>query len=79
VLAAETAFRSLLDIRDAVARGMPIAWPDYRPANDGVAREIWALRQAARHEFASGQLDLDRINAIRNAGIAERVRPAEEH
>jgi hypothetical protein len=79
VLAAETAFRSLLDVRDAVARRVPIAWPDYRPANDGLAREVWALRQAARREFGGAPLDLEKINTIRTAGIAERVRPTGEH
>jgi len=75
VLAAETVFRSLLDIRDAVARGVPLAWPDYRPADDGIAKAIWALRQATRREFDGSPLDLEEINSIQTAGIAERLPP----
>jgi hypothetical protein len=48
VLAGETAFRSLLDMRDATAQGKALDWPDFRPANHGIAKEAWTLRQAAR-------------------------------
>jgi hypothetical protein len=77
VLASEAAFRSLLELRDAVARGEPLNWPDYRPATDGVARVVWALRQAARKEFGGALLDLERITAIPTVDISERLRSAD--
>ncbi|WP_367325943.1 hypothetical protein [Streptomyces sp. HUAS ZL42] len=75
VLASEAAFRTLLDIRDAVAQGMPLAWPDYRPAADGMAKGVWALRLAARREFDGRPLDLEQLSAVQSAGIAERLLP----
>jgi hypothetical protein len=74
VPAGETAFRSVLDMRDAVAHGKVLDWPDFRPANDGIAKEAWTLRQAARSVLGGGPLDLDQIQAIQSAGIAERLR-----
>ena len=58
VLTGETAFQSVLDMRDAVARGNVLDWPDFHPANDGIAKEVWALRQATRSELGCGVLDL---------------------
>ena len=74
VLAGETAFRSVLDMRDAVADGKVLDWPDFRPANDGIAKEAWTLRQAARTALGGVPLDLDQIQAIQSAGIVERLR-----
>jgi hypothetical protein len=74
VFAAESAFRGLLEVRDAVARGLPLNWPDYRPATDGMAQDVWRLRQAARREFDGSPLDLDRLAAIQTPHIAERLR-----
>jgi hypothetical protein len=73
VLAGEATFRSLLEIRDAVARGLPLTWPNYHPASDGMAKVVWALRQAARREFDGGSLDLDQVYAVKTPGIAERL------
>jgi hypothetical protein len=75
VLAGEAAFRTLLDVRDAVAQRLPLAWPDYRPAADGMAEGVWALRQAARREFDGRPLDLEQLSAVQSAGIAERLLP----
>ena len=74
VLAGEAAFRSVLDMRDAVAHGKVLDWPDFRPANDGIAKEAWTLRQAARSALGGDVLDLDQIQAIQSAGIGERLR-----
>lgn len=73
VLAAETAFRGLLAVRDCVAQGAPLVWPDYRPADDGLARAVWALRQAARREFGGRALDLDRLVAVTAPDITGRL------
>lgn len=74
VLAGETAFRSVLDMRDAVISGHTLDWPDFRPAHDGIAKEAWTLRHAARSALGGAPLDLDQIQAIQPAGIAERLR-----
>jgi phosphopantetheinyl transferase len=67
----------VLDARDAVAEGMMPHWPDFRPADDGIARQVWTLRQAARKALGGRTLDLDALRAVRSAGIAERVRPVQ--
>jgi len=72
VLASEAAFRCLLELRDAVAQGTPLIWPDYRPAGDAVAKIVWALRQVARREFQGVPLDLDQIAAVPTADIRDR-------
>jgi hypothetical protein len=77
VLTGETAFRSLLELRDAVTRGEPLNWPDYRPATDNVAKVVWMLRQAARQEFGGALLDFERITAIPAVDISERLRPTD--
>jgi hypothetical protein len=74
VLAGETTFRSVLDMRNAVAHGKVLDWPDFHPANDAIAREVWILRQAARSALGGDPLDLDQIQAVQSAGIAERLR-----
>ncbi|UXY32171.1 hypothetical protein [Streptomyces sp. HUAS TT20] len=63
-----------VEIRDAVARGLPLTWLDYRPASDGMAQAVWRLRQAARHEFDGNPLDLDQLAAVQTPDIAERLR-----
>lgn len=77
VIAGEAAFRSMLELRDAVAAGTPLTWPDYRPASDGIAEIAWNLRQAARRAFDGIALDLDQIAAVQPPGIAERLRQTE--
>jgi hypothetical protein len=74
VLAGETAFRSVLDLRDAVAQGKALDWPDFRPASDRIAQHAWALRQAARRALGGVPLDLEQIQAIQSAGVTERLR-----
>jgi hypothetical protein len=74
VLAGETVFRSLLDLRDAIAGGQSLIWPDYRPATDRLAAAVWALRQTARTEFDGRTLDLDQIHAVQAAAITDRLR-----
>jgi hypothetical protein len=74
VSAGETAFRSVLDMRDAVAAGQALDWPDFRPAADGIAAEAWTLRQAARAALGGDPLDLDHLHAIQSAGVAARLR-----
>src|SRR5690242_9399061 len=37
VLSGENAFQSILGLRDAVAEGRVLDWPDFRPAGDSIA------------------------------------------
>ena len=73
VLAGEAAFRSLLQLRDAVAQGIRPFWPNYRPATDTLAEIVWTMRQAARREFQSARLDLDQLASVPVADVTERL------
>jgi hypothetical protein len=73
VVQAERVFRSLLEMRDAVARGDQLTWTDYRPASDAIAKAIWSLRQATRAEFGAARLRLDKIQSIQATDIGDRL------
>ena len=73
VFAGEAAFRSLLELRDAVAGGRAVKWPDFRPAYDGMAEAAWALRQAARREFNRLPLDLVQLGELETPDVSERL------
>jgi hypothetical protein len=77
VAAGERAFRSVMEIRDAVSTGVALAWPDYRPASDPTAQAIWQLRQTIRAEVGNHRLDLEQILNVDVPGIEERLRPVE--
>lgn len=76
VFAGEAAFRSLVELRDAVASGRSVVWPDFRPAQDGMAEAAWALRQAARREFNRLPLDLGKLAELETPDVSGRL-PAE--
>ncbi|NUR29057.1 MAG: hypothetical protein HOV83_24980 [Catenulispora sp.] len=73
VFAAEAAFRSLLELRDAIASGRSVVWPDFRPAQDGMADAAWALRQAARREFNRVPLDLGKLAELETPDVSGRL------
>jgi hypothetical protein len=75
VFAGEATFRALLELRDAVARGQSVAWPDFQPASDELARAVWSLRQVARRELNGLPLDLGELDALQTPEIAGRLRP----
>ena len=73
VFAGEATFRALLELRDAVARGQSVSWPDFQPATDELARAVLSLRQAARRGLKALPLDLDELAALQTPDIASRL------
>jgi hypothetical protein len=63
-LAAERAFHSVIEIRDAVSHGSKLNESPYREAYQAYAEAIWSLRQATREGFGVAPLNLDKIHDV---------------
>jgi hypothetical protein len=71
--AAEKAFHSIVEIRDAISVTSTFDSPAYRDAYNVYAEAIWELRQKARESFDVAALNLNEIREIESSRRASRA------